>query len=165
MKGKEDVDAPPLGGEMMNLSLFELAYGRQVQALANGSSTRPFVSTAELLGEERPFPIPKLWRASRAKQKLNVSVESGSWMLKVQRASIPRGEVCGVPLCERVDSFSEAIPLSQRQHTVLRSPFVHPRQSPLALFLLAAQQIGCLSRSFRVERPRSPEQPVARHLL
>ena len=161
MKGKEDVDVTPVGGETMNLSLFELAYGKQVQALANGSSTRPFVSAAELLGDERPFPIPKLWRASRTKQKLNVSVESGSWMLKVQRASIPKGEVHAVSSSEHVDSFSEAIPLSQRQHIVLRAPIIYAGQSSLALLLPAAQQISFISRSFRAERPHSPEQPVA----
>ena len=93
MKGKEEADGIPLGGEVMDLSLFELAYGKQVQTLANGSSTRPFVSNTELLSNERALPIHKRWKATHPKQKLNMSVESGSWMLKVQRASIAKGEV------------------------------------------------------------------------
>ena len=127
MNGKEDVDGIPMDGEMMNLSLFELAYGKQVQSLANGASTRLFISEANLKSDEQSLSIRKRRKAPHAKQKLNVSLESGSWMRKVQRASIAKGEVCAVPSFERVDTLPEALPLSQGQHAVLCALFVHPR--------------------------------------
>ena len=127
MKGKEDVDGIPMDGKMMNLSLFELAYGKQVQKLANGASTRPFVSEADLQSDERSLLLYKRWKAPHVKQKLNVSMESGSWMRKVQRASIAKGEVRSISSFEHVDPLSEALPFSQRQHAVLCPLFVHAR--------------------------------------
>lgn len=90
---KQESDLLPNSSQLLDLSLFEIAYGKQIRYLAEGSKLNSFVSNQEIQKDDLPISSRLKSKMTKPRQKLNASLESGCWMYKVQQASMSKSKV------------------------------------------------------------------------
>ena len=74
-------------GKLKDLSLFDLAYGKEIRVLAEGSKSMSFISNEDLK-EEEEILVSKRSRKVNNKHRFSISDELGAWVYKVQNARL-----------------------------------------------------------------------------
>ena len=92
-ENKQESDVLPNASRFLDLSLFEIAYGKQIRYLADGSKLSSFVSNQEIFENDQHATNRTKSKHLKPRQKLNASLESGCWLYKLQQASVSKNKV------------------------------------------------------------------------
>lgn len=109
LDNKQDRVLRPSLERITDLSLYDSAYGSRIKALADGARKGEYVSNRELHENKFLIPLKKI----KPRQRLNVSLEFGCWVYKVQSASKAKKKVLAVFLLSCIARLPEALSLSQ----------------------------------------------------
>lgn len=94
VSSNQDSSISDENGRLVDLSLYEKAYGKGIRMLADGSKSSVFLSNESLHQEDAVFGNLKKIKRTKTRQRFNVSEEFGSWVYKVQNARLKDNKVC-----------------------------------------------------------------------
>lgn len=78
---------------LVDLSLYDQAYGKGIRMLADGSKSNVSVSKEEAKKIEEDLSSSKRNKRNKNRQRFNVSGELGTWVYKVQNARLRDNKV------------------------------------------------------------------------
>lgn len=93
ISSNQDSSVSDENGRLVDLSLYEKAYGKGIRMLADGSKSNVFLSHESLHKEDAVFGNLKKAKRTKTRQRFNVSEEFGSWVYKVQNARLKDNKV------------------------------------------------------------------------
>lgn len=101
-------------GRLVDLSLYNKAYGKGIRMLADGSKSGVFLTNQELRDEESALLSSKRNKRNKNRQRFNVSEEYGTWVYKVQNARLKNHKVCCSMYISILGGLSKEISVSKR---------------------------------------------------